>query len=120
MKKLRAMEGKILKGEERGGLLEVTRKKEEEIHKREAELERRCARRLLGVLPLISSAEFACLVFVMSLMLAFISSSCMLAALGCPVSWMRFARALSPWFCAATMFASSPALGPAPSTARLA
>lgn len=30
-------------GEERGGLLEVTRKKEEEIRRREAELEKRCA-----------------------------------------------------------------------------
>lgn len=39
--KLRAMEGKLLKGEARGGLLEVTRKKEAEIAKREQELERR-------------------------------------------------------------------------------
>ncbi len=39
--KLRAMEGKILKGEQMGGLIEVTRKKEEEIARREQELERR-------------------------------------------------------------------------------
>jgi len=40
-KKLKAMEGKILKGEARGGLVEVTRKKEAELRKREEELERR-------------------------------------------------------------------------------
>nr|AEG74528.1 kinesin-2 motor subunit FLA8 [Dunaliella salina] len=40
-KKLKAMEGKILKGEARGGLAEVTRKKEAELKKREEELERR-------------------------------------------------------------------------------
>jgi len=39
--RLRAMEGKLIKGEARGGLLEVTRKKEEEIARREAELARR-------------------------------------------------------------------------------
>jgi hypothetical protein len=40
---VQAMEGKLLKGEERGGLLEVTRKKEEEIRRREEELARRRA-----------------------------------------------------------------------------
>ncbi|GBF99862.1 kinesin-ii motor subunit [Raphidocelis subcapitata] len=39
--RLRAMEGKIIKGEARGGLLEVTRRKEEEIARREAQLARR-------------------------------------------------------------------------------
>lgn len=42
VKKLKAMEGKILKGDARGGLAEVTRKKEEELRKREQDLERRC------------------------------------------------------------------------------
>ncbi|MEW5311561.1 MAG: hypothetical protein WDW38_003270 [Sanguina aurantia] len=41
VKKLKAMEGKILKGDARGGLAEVTRKKEEELRKREQDLERR-------------------------------------------------------------------------------
>ncbi|KAG2498997.1 hypothetical protein HYH03_003183 [Edaphochlamys debaryana] len=40
-KKLKAMESKILKGEENGGLAEITRKKEEELKKKEAELEKR-------------------------------------------------------------------------------
>lgn len=42
-KKLKAMEGKILKGEARGGLVEVTRKKEAELKRKEEELERRWA-----------------------------------------------------------------------------
>jgi len=40
-KKLKSMESKILKGEARGGLVEVTRKKEKELRKKEEELERR-------------------------------------------------------------------------------
>ncbi|GFH06490.1 kinesin-like protein [Haematococcus lacustris] len=40
-KKLKAMESKILKGEARGGLVEVTRKKEAELRKREEELDKR-------------------------------------------------------------------------------
>jgi kinesin family protein 3/17 len=36
------MEGKILKGEARGGLVQVTRKKEEQLARREQELQRRC------------------------------------------------------------------------------
>ena len=44
-KKLKAMEGKILKGEARGGLAEVTKKKEAELQKREEELEKRYAAR---------------------------------------------------------------------------
>lgn len=36
------MEGKILKGEARGGLVEVTRRKEEQLARREQELQRRC------------------------------------------------------------------------------
>jgi hypothetical protein len=39
--RLRAMEGKILKGEARGGLVQVTRKKEEQLARREQELQRR-------------------------------------------------------------------------------
>jgi hypothetical protein len=41
--RLRAMEGKILKGEARGGLVQVTRKKEEQLARREQELQRRWA-----------------------------------------------------------------------------
>ncbi|WIA12242.1 hypothetical protein OEZ85_012308 [Tetradesmus obliquus] len=41
--RLRAMEGKILKGEARGGLVQVTRKKEEQLARREQELQRRRA-----------------------------------------------------------------------------
>jgi hypothetical protein len=40
--RLLAMEGKLLKGEARGGLVEVTRKKEEQLARREQELHRRC------------------------------------------------------------------------------
>jgi kinesin family protein 3/17 len=36
------MEGKLLKGEARGGLLELTQRKEEEIKRREVELAKRC------------------------------------------------------------------------------
>eukprot|EP00201_Polytomella_parva_P015707 CAMPEP_0175058252 /NCGR_PEP_ID=MMETSP0052_2-20121109/11744_1 /TAXON_ID=51329 ORGANISM="Polytomella parva, Strain SAG 63-3" /NCGR_SAMPLE_ID=MMETSP0052_2 /ASSEMBLY_ACC=CAM_ASM_000194 /LENGTH=731 /DNA_ID=CAMNT_0016323611 /DNA_START=71 /DNA_END=2263 /DNA_ORIENTATION=+ len=42
-KRLKAMESKILKGDERGGLAEVTKKKEAELKRREEELERRRA-----------------------------------------------------------------------------
>ncbi len=42
-KKLKAMESKILKGDAAGGLAEITRKKEEELKRKEQELERRCA-----------------------------------------------------------------------------
>lgn len=42
-KKLKAMESKILKGDQAGGLAEVTKKKEEELKRKEQELERRCA-----------------------------------------------------------------------------
>ena len=41
--KLRAMEGKLIKGESQGGLLKVTERKEAEIAKREKELARRWA-----------------------------------------------------------------------------
>lgn len=37
------MESKILKGDAAGGLAEITRKKEEELKRKEQELERRCA-----------------------------------------------------------------------------
>ncbi|KAG2453560.1 hypothetical protein HYH02_001779 [Chlamydomonas schloesseri] len=40
-KKLKAMESKILKGDQAGGLAEVTKKKEEELKRKEQELERR-------------------------------------------------------------------------------
>lgn len=51
--RLRAMEGKILKGEARGGLIEVTRRKEEQLARREQELQRRCAAEVfvLGSIP---------------------------------------------------------------------
>jgi len=39
--RLHAMEGKILKGAARGGLVELTRLKEEQLKKREEELQRR-------------------------------------------------------------------------------
>lgn len=39
------MEGKILKGAARGGLVELTRLKEEQLRRREEELHRRCASR---------------------------------------------------------------------------
>jgi hypothetical protein len=40
--RLHAMEGKILKGAARGGLVELTRLKEEQLKRREVELQRRC------------------------------------------------------------------------------
>lgn len=39
--KLRAMEGKLIKGEAKGGLLALTQAKEQEIARREAELAKR-------------------------------------------------------------------------------
>jgi hypothetical protein len=39
--RLHAMEGKILKGAARGGLVELTRLKEEQLQRREQELQRR-------------------------------------------------------------------------------
>jgi hypothetical protein len=39
--RLHAMEGKILKGAARGGLVELTRLKEEQLKRREVELQRR-------------------------------------------------------------------------------
>ncbi len=39
------MESKILKGDAQGGLAEITKKKEEELRRKEAELERRCGGR---------------------------------------------------------------------------
>jgi hypothetical protein len=42
------MEGKILKGEARGGLVQVTRKKEEQLARREQELQRRWVGCIIG------------------------------------------------------------------------
>jgi hypothetical protein len=42
--RLHAMEGKILKGAARGGLVELTRVKEEQLKRREEELQRRSGR----------------------------------------------------------------------------